>query len=80
MVFCSSSSNGRGPGGGSLDDGVQSVEKLSEEKRRAELSAGIASGKFTVKKSRYILHINVRNGALSYVALSQFCWNELIHG
>ncbi|CAA3022852.1 LUTEIN DEFICIENT 5, chloroplastic [Olea europaea subsp. europaea] len=53
VVICSSSSNGRGPGGGSLDDGVQSVEKLSEEKRRAELSAGIASGKFTVKKSSF---------------------------
>lgn len=50
MVSCSYSSNGRG---GPEDDSVKDVERLLEEKRRAELSARIASGEFTVEKSRY---------------------------
>ncbi|KAL2549370.1 Protein LUTEIN DEFICIENT 5 [Forsythia ovata] len=63
VVSCSSSSNGREPrGGGSMDDGVQRVERLLEEKRRAELSAGIASGKFTAKKSSFPSQL--RNGLL----------------
>ncbi|XP_062144826.1 protein LUTEIN DEFICIENT 5, chloroplastic isoform X2 [Alnus glutinosa] len=44
-------SNGREPD--SVDDGVKSVERLQEEKRRAELSARIASGEFTVEKSGF---------------------------
>ncbi|KAM2052449.1 hypothetical protein FF2_033393 [Malus domestica] len=49
-ITCSSS-NGREPD--SVDIGVKSVERLLEEKRRAELSAGIASGEFTVEKSGF---------------------------
>ncbi|CAB4285537.1 unnamed protein product [Prunus armeniaca] len=49
MVTCSSS-NGREP---DSVDGVKSVERLLEEKRRAELSARIASGEFTVEKIGY---------------------------
>ncbi|KAK6136360.1 hypothetical protein DH2020_029890 [Rehmannia glutinosa] len=48
VVSCSSSNNGRG---GPKDDPVKDVERLLEEKRRAELSARIASGEFTVGKS-----------------------------
>lgn len=48
MITCASS-NGREPD--SVDGGVKSVERLLEEKRRAELSARIASGEFTVEKS-----------------------------
>jgi beta-ring hydroxylase len=44
-------SNGREPD--SVDDGLKSVERLPEEKRRAELSARIASGEFTVEQSGY---------------------------
>lgn len=44
-------SNGRKPD--SAGDGVKSVEKLLVEKQRAELSARIASGEFTVEKSGY---------------------------
>lgn len=51
FVKCGSSSNGREPD--SADNGVKSVERLLEEKRRAELSARIASGEFTVQKSGY---------------------------
>uniref|UniRef100_A0A7N2MVA8 Uncharacterized protein n=1 Tax=Quercus lobata TaxID=97700 RepID=A0A7N2MVA8_QUELO len=47
-IICSSS-NGRDPN--SVDSGVKSVEKLLEEKRRAELSVRIASGEFTVEQS-----------------------------
>lgn len=50
MVSCSSSGNGRG---GPREDAVKDVERLLEEKRRAELSARIASGEFTVEKPRY---------------------------
>lgn len=46
------SSNGREPE--SVDQGVKKVEKLLEEKRRAELSARIASGEFTVEQSGYV--------------------------
>lgn len=52
MITCSSS-NGRGPD--SVDNEVKSVELLIEEKRRAELSARISSGEFTVNKSGYEL-------------------------
>ncbi|XP_015875605.2 protein LUTEIN DEFICIENT 5, chloroplastic [Ziziphus jujuba] len=45
------SSNGREPD--SVDNGVKGVEKLMEEKKRAELSARIASGEFTVKQSGF---------------------------
>ncbi|KAL1127481.1 hypothetical protein V6Z11_A13G180500 [Gossypium hirsutum] len=51
IVKCGSSSNGREPD--SADNGVKSVERLLEEKRRAELSARIASGEFTVQKSGF---------------------------
>lgn len=55
LVVFSSSSNGRDPSPSeekSVPNGVKSIEKLQEEKRRAELSARIASGAFTVRKSR----------------------------
>ncbi|KAE8706501.1 Protein LUTEIN DEFICIENT 5 [Hibiscus syriacus] len=58
VVKCGSSSNGREPD--SVDDGVKSVERLLEEKRRAELSARIASGEFTVQKSGFPSQL--RNG------------------
>lgn len=45
------SSNGRETE--SVDEGVKKVEKLLEEKRRAELSARIASGEFTVEQSGF---------------------------
>lgn len=48
LVIVCASSNGRGPE--SLEDGVKKVESILEEKRRAELSARIASGEFTVEK------------------------------
>ncbi|EOY09936.1 Cytochrome P450, family 97, subfamily A, polypeptide 3 isoform 1 [Theobroma cacao] len=51
IVKCGSSSNGREPD--SVDNGVKSIELLREEKRRAELSARIASGEFTVQKSGF---------------------------
>lgn len=60
MVF-SSSSNGRDPlEENSVPNGVKSLEKLQEEKRRAELSARIASGAFTVRKSSF--PSTVKNG------------------
>ena len=51
-IFASASSNGNGRDAESVEDTVKSVEKIIEEKRRAELSARIASGEFTVQKSR----------------------------
>ncbi|CDY12360.1 hypothetical protein Bca4012_092936 [Brassica carinata] len=59
----SSSSNGRDPSPSeenSVPNGVKSIEKLQEEKRRAELSARIASGAFTVRKSSF--PSTVKNG------------------
>ncbi|TXG48627.1 hypothetical protein EZV62_024502 [Acer yangbiense] len=50
-ITCGSSSNGREPE--SADIGVKRVDKLLEEKKRAELSARIASGEFTVDKSGF---------------------------
>lgn len=47
LITCSSL-NGRQPE--SVDDSIKSVERLLEEKRRAELSSRIASGEFTVQK------------------------------
>lgn len=58
-----SSSNGRDPSPSeenSVPNGVKSIEKLQEEKRRAELSARIASGAFTVRKSSF--PSTVKNG------------------
>lgn len=46
-----SNSNGKQPE--SVDEGVKKVEKLLDEKRRAELSARIASGEFTVEQSGF---------------------------
>ncbi|KAA8542676.1 hypothetical protein F0562_023825 [Nyssa sinensis] len=43
--------NGREPD--SIDQGVKRVERLLEEKRRAELSARINSGEFTVQQSGF---------------------------
>lgn len=58
LISCSDSSNGRGPSGGDGDDfqnvDVKGVERLVEEKRRAELSTRISSGEFTVDKARYV--------------------------
>ncbi|WCJ26756.1 cytochrome P450 family 97 subfamily A polypeptide 3 [Euphorbia peplus] len=50
-ISCSSS-NGRGPDSGD-NNGVKDAEKMLEEKRRAELSARIASGEFTVQQSGF---------------------------
>ncbi|XP_057963416.1 protein LUTEIN DEFICIENT 5, chloroplastic isoform X2 [Malania oleifera] len=50
LVTCLSSS-GREPN--PVEDGVKSDERRLEEKRRAELSARIASGEFTVRKSGF---------------------------
>lgn len=64
MIRCSNDFNGNGRGrnggegeSGQVEDGVKSVEKLLEEKRRAELSARIASGEFTVEKSGYLFYL-----------------------
>ncbi|XP_021283103.1 protein LUTEIN DEFICIENT 5, chloroplastic [Herrania umbratica] len=51
IVKCGSSSDGREPD--SVDNGVKSNELLRKGKRRAELSARIASGEFTVQKSGF---------------------------
>lgn len=55
MISCSYSRNGRGPSGVDGDDlqnyDVKEVERLLEEKRRAELATRISSGEFTVKSS-----------------------------
>lgn len=50
-VISCASSNGREPE--SSEGGIKGVEKILEEKRRAELSARIASGEFTVKDSGF---------------------------
>uniref|UniRef100_A0A5B7BTE9 Uncharacterized protein n=1 Tax=Davidia involucrata TaxID=16924 RepID=A0A5B7BTE9_DAVIN len=50
IISCSSL-NGREPE--AIDDGVKSVERLLEKKRRAELSARITSGEFTVQQSGF---------------------------
>lgn len=53
LVVFASASNGRDPSEEKpVPNGVRSIDKLQEEKRRAELSARIASGAFTVQKSR----------------------------
>ncbi|KAJ6877605.1 protein LUTEIN DEFICIENT 5 [Populus alba x Populus x berolinensis] len=51
ILACASSSNGREPE--SVDNGVKKVERILEQKRRAELSARIASGEFTVQQSGF---------------------------
>lgn len=48
LVIVCAYSNGRGPE--SMEDEVKKVKRVTEEKRRAELSARIASGEFTVEK------------------------------
>ncbi|XP_073159484.1 protein LUTEIN DEFICIENT 5, chloroplastic [Henckelia pumila] len=57
LISCSYSSNGRGPSGSDNDDlqndAVKEVERLLEEKRRAELSSRISSGEFTVQKASF---------------------------
>ncbi|KAF8402049.1 hypothetical protein HHK36_013001 [Tetracentron sinense] len=58
-ITCSSS-NGRGPD--STDDSVKSVERILEEKKRAELAARIASGEFTVEQSGFLPQL--RNGLI----------------
>ncbi|OIW17878.1 hypothetical protein TanjilG_00235 [Lupinus angustifolius] len=51
QVISCSYSNGTEPGSAAEEeDGVKSAERLREEKRRAELSARIASGEFTVQQ------------------------------
>ncbi|KAJ6757700.1 CYTOCHROME P450 FAMILY 4 [Salix koriyanagi] len=50
-VLACASSNGRKPE--SVDTGVKKAEKILEQKRRAELSARIASGEFTVQQSGF---------------------------
>ncbi|KAK9138084.1 hypothetical protein Sjap_008678 [Stephania japonica] len=46
------SSNGRTPN--SADNGVKEVERILEEKKRAELAARIASGEFTAQQSSFL--------------------------
>ncbi|CAN8290467.1 unnamed protein product [Cochlearia groenlandica] len=68
----SSSSNGRDP------SDEKSVEKLEETKRRAELSARIASGAFTVNKTSFPSKIKnglSKLGVPSNVLDSLFDWN-----
>ena len=69
MVSCSASGNGRGAPG---DDAVKDVERRLEEKRRAELSARIASGEFTVEKPRYECGFSVVLCALFVVPLGNY--------
>ncbi|KAL3654010.1 hypothetical protein CASFOL_003691 [Castilleja foliolosa] len=59
VVSCSYSSNGNG---GPKDDAVKDVERQKEEKRRAELSARIASGEFTVGKPSNSFASQLKNG------------------
>ncbi|MED6111115.1 hypothetical protein PIB30_049558 [Stylosanthes scabra] len=78
-VIACSSSNGRGPNNNNSSkndgDGVKSVEKLLEEKRRAELSARIASGEFTVKQQsglssvlkKSLLNVGVPNEVVEFL-------------
>ncbi|KAK7374352.1 hypothetical protein VNO80_07782 [Phaseolus coccineus] len=54
-VIACSSSNGRDPG--SVDDDEVQKELILEEKRRAALSARIASGEFTVKQKSVLVSI-----------------------
>ncbi|XP_010245680.1 PREDICTED: protein LUTEIN DEFICIENT 5, chloroplastic-like isoform X2 [Nelumbo nucifera] len=56
-ITCSYS-NGQSPD--SVDDGVKKVKRILEEKKRAELSARIASGEFTVEQSGFLSVL--RNG------------------
>lgn len=80
VVKCASS-NGKGPN--SLDNGVKKVERLLEEKRRAELSARIASGEFTVEKTGYtIICVLFFIFFISFFLSSGWGLNELVlnHG
>ncbi|RWR89019.1 protein LUTEIN DEFICIENT 5, chloroplastic-like protein isoform X1 [Cinnamomum micranthum f. kanehirae] len=67
-ISCSSL-NGRGPET-SEDDGVKGVERLLEEKRRAEMSARIASGEFTVDESGFLPLL--KRGLLNLGVSSEF--------
>ncbi|KAJ7978233.1 putative Cytochrome P450 [Quillaja saponaria] len=74
IITCSSS-NGREPD--SIDPAVKSVEKVLEKKRRAELSARIASGEYTVQSSGFpsvlkksLLKLGIPNEALEFL----FSW------
>ncbi|KAM1095910.1 hypothetical protein EV1_010775 [Malus domestica] len=76
MITCASS-NGREPD--SADGGVKSVERLLEKKRRAELSARISSGEFTVEKSGFpsqlksgLSKVGVPTGLLDFL----FSWAD----
>lgn len=51
VLVYAASSHGRGREPGSVDSsGVKNVERIPEQKRRAELSARIAAGEFTVQR------------------------------
>lgn len=62
MIRCCQNLNGNGTESTSsgsrrsLDGSSERMEKILEEKRRAELSARIASGEFTVQKSGYVCY------------------------
>ncbi|CAA0841109.1 Protein LUTEIN DEFICIENT 5- chloroplastic [Striga hermonthica] len=73
VVSCSSLSGGNG---GPQDD---AVKRLREEKRRAELSARIASGEFTVGKSSNSFLSKLRNG-LSKMGLPDQVINFILNG
>ncbi|KAM2080245.1 hypothetical protein ACFX1T_034029 [Malus domestica] len=75
-ITCSPS-NGKEPD--SVNIGVKSVERLLEEKRRAKLSAGIASGEFIVEKSGFpsqlksgLSKVGVPRGILDFL----FSWAD----
>ncbi|XP_027350025.1 protein LUTEIN DEFICIENT 5, chloroplastic isoform X1 [Abrus precatorius] len=78
VVTCSSL-NGREPDSVDDDDGVRSVERILEEKRRAALSSRIASGEFTVKQKfglLSLLKILVKFGVPNEVLEFLFGWVE----
>lgn len=49
------SSDGRRRGGDAEDSAAKEAERISDEKRRSDLAARIASGEFTVPKSGFVL-------------------------
>ncbi|XP_078441726.1 cytochrome P450, family 97, subfamily A, polypeptide 3 [Wolffia australiana] len=53
-VVCSASSSSTKPGKDDDNQAVKDVERLLEEKRRAELASRIASGEFTVAKTGFV--------------------------
>ena len=74
MISCSSS-NGKPPNG-SIEDGSKSAEKLIKEKRRAELSARIASGAYTVYQSRFSFPFVILFSAVKFVLSSVRHWHR----